>query len=277
MVSTNWGGSTAKQAAALHELIDLASAQSASLEFRRQVLAWCERHVGSDQAAVGGPGDLQLTEHATSSDEVCVATCRMWQQFDAYAGTLAPLLSAARDQLGAVQDTAVLDQRAHAHRRFYREVIAPTGAQVLALAPLCVGGTVIGILGLGRARAGSSFGEDQLQLLGRAAQVIAMGDMLRRQPERRQRAAQDVVADLRGQLSDQPPLSPREREIVDLVTLGLTNAQVAMALGTSPNTVRKQLVSIFRKVQVASRAELVRAAMTEPLTSPAGGAARVAS
>ncbi|MBX7196754.1 MAG: LuxR C-terminal-related transcriptional regulator [Sandaracinaceae bacterium] len=56
------------------------------------------------------------------------------------------------------------------------------------------------------------------------------------------------------------PLSTREREVVEYVVLGYTNREIGLACGTSPNTVKNQLQSVFRKVGAASRAELVRIA-----------------
>jgi DNA-binding NarL/FixJ family response regulator len=49
--------------------------------------------------------------------------------------------------------------------------------------------------------------------------------------------------------------------------LGLQNREIAAALGTSVNTVRKQLVSLFEKLEVASRAELVAVAMRDALVT----------
>jgi DNA-binding CsgD family transcriptional regulator len=53
-----------------------------------------------------------------------------------------------------------------------------------------------------------------------------------------------------------PRLSPREGEITRLVGLGYTNKEIAMALGTSGNTVRNQLCRVFQKMGVTTRAEL---------------------
>lgn len=262
MELTSWQSGPAAQVAALHELLEVAADHPDSLGFRRAALAWCERHIGADQAAVGGPGDLQLTEHATSSEEVSRVTCRMWQEFEGFAPTLGVLLEAAQVRGSAVQDLEVLDPRARAHRRFYGEVLEPIGARLLAAVPLRVGRSVVGILGLGRARSSSRFGSEQLALMGRAAQVIAMGDALRQRAAggwgARHLETVSPVQSLREQLSEAEPLTRREREIVELVVMGYTNAQVGLALGTSSNTVRKQLVSIFRKVGAGSRAELVR-------------------
>lgn len=51
-------------------------------------------------------------------------------------------------------------------------------------------------------------------------------------------------------------LSPREREVAELFASGMTNKQVARALGTSPSTVRNQVVRIYEKLGISSKAAL---------------------
>jgi two-component system, NarL family, nitrate/nitrite response regulator NarL len=61
--------------------------------------------------------------------------------------------------------------------------------------------------------------------------------------------------------SSLPPLTPRERELVDLVRQGLRNRDIAQRLGVTEGTVKVYLHSIFDKVGVGSRTELaIRAA-----------------
>jgi DNA-binding NarL/FixJ family response regulator len=54
-----------------------------------------------------------------------------------------------------------------------------------------------------------------------------------------------------------PTLTPREREILDLIATGQGNATIAARLGLSPNTVSNHISNIFAKLQVASRAEAI--------------------
>jgi len=51
-------------------------------------------------------------------------------------------------------------------------------------------------------------------------------------------------------------LSPREREVAGLFGSGMTTKQVARALGTSPSTVRNQVVRIYEKLGISSKAQL---------------------
>jgi DNA-binding CsgD family transcriptional regulator len=50
-----------------------------------------------------------------------------------------------------------------------------------------------------------------------------------------------------------PQLTPREREILDLVAEGRTNADIAEALWVSPGTIRRHLENVFTKLGVHTR------------------------
>lgn len=51
-------------------------------------------------------------------------------------------------------------------------------------------------------------------------------------------------------------LSLAEREVVQLIATGSSNATIAQRRGSSPRTVANQVASIFRKLRVHSRLEL---------------------
>ncbi|MEU6411401.1 response regulator transcription factor [Microbispora sp. NPDC046933] len=54
-----------------------------------------------------------------------------------------------------------------------------------------------------------------------------------------------------------PELTVREREILDLLASGKSNAEIARALFLSQKTVKNHLTSVFAKLQVADRAQAV--------------------
>ena len=54
-----------------------------------------------------------------------------------------------------------------------------------------------------------------------------------------------------------PPLTDREREILELVAAGKTNAEIAEAIWIAPGTVRKHLENVYEKLGVHSRTAAV--------------------
>jgi DNA-binding CsgD family transcriptional regulator len=65
--------------------------------------------------------------------------------------------------------------------------------------------------------------------------------------------------------ADEITLSPREREIVQLVARGYPNKAIAQTLEISPWTVNTYLRRIFAKLGVTSRAEMVASSMNAGL------------
>lgn len=65
---------------------------------------------------------------------------------------------------------------------------------------------------------------------------------------------------------DQDPLTDREREVLSLVGRGLRAREVADQLQISSHTVRDHLKSIYRKLDVSSRAEVAIEAQKRNLT-----------
>jgi DNA-binding NarL/FixJ family response regulator len=50
--------------------------------------------------------------------------------------------------------------------------------------------------------------------------------------------------------------TPRQRHVIELVAEGLTNRDVAKAMGITPRVVRNYLVRIYDKVGLSNRLEL---------------------
>ena len=60
-------------------------------------------------------------------------------------------------------------------------------------------------------------------------------------------------------------LTTREQEVLELLTHGLSNAEIGDRLHLSPRTVEKYVSSLLRKSNTSNRAELVRFAMEHNL------------
>jgi DNA-binding NarL/FixJ family response regulator len=64
------------------------------------------------------------------------------------------------------------------------------------------------------------------------------------------------------------PLSPREREVVQLIAEGLTTKEVASVLGISVKTAEAHRINSMRKLDVHETASLVRYAVRQGLVQP---------
>ena len=71
----------------------------------------------------------------------------------------------------------------------------------------------------------------------------------------RTRDCQRQLAELQKRVAT---LTPRERDVMALVTTGLLNKGIASTLGTVEKTIKAHRANIMRKMQAGSIAELVR-------------------
>lgn len=63
-------------------------------------------------------------------------------------------------------------------------------------------------------------------------------------------------------------LTPREREVLELVAEGLTNGEIGLQLSISPNTVARHRENIMGKLNLHSRTELVKYAIRKGIIEP---------
>jgi DNA-binding NarL/FixJ family response regulator len=98
-------------------------------------------------------------------------------------------------------------------------------------------------------------GADRAEI-GRALDAVAHGEVVFSSS-----IAQRVLAFFAGGraagATPFPELTDREREVLDLVARGLTNAEIARRLVVSDKTVRNHVSNVFAKLHVAGRAEAV--------------------
>jgi len=75
-----------------------------------------------------------------------------------------------------------------------------------------------------------------------------------------------IIAELRARYDS---LSPREREVMELMVAGLLSKQIAAELGTAIITIKIQRAGVMKKMKARSLADLVR--MSEKLRTDASG------
>ncbi len=67
-----------------------------------------------------------------------------------------------------------------------------------------------------------------------------------------------------------PELTPREREVLEHLVQGANYLNVAARLGIGAETVRTHIKSVYRKLHVSNRADVVRTALERKLVKPQG-------
>jgi DNA-binding CsgD family transcriptional regulator len=158
-----------------------------------------------------------------------------------------------KDMEPVVQDSLArggvsVDRRSLSRRSrlaFYADILQPTRVREGMFCTVELGGRDLAMCLMNRSSRGRL--SDQSAATVRALlPVFMLGDRVlakRKQPR-------DEEQPIAG-------LTAREREVTELLTLGYTNPEIAMALGSSVFTVRNQVASIFRKAGASTRAELV--------------------
>jgi DNA-binding CsgD family transcriptional regulator len=222
---------------------DLAAvaASSASLdEFRHETFGALERLVGFDY------GIVWRTDGPRSDGATVVGfPARYFELYAAnehrFGSELEPVFRAAIAK-GVAADTDVLPIAKRDRLSFYAEIIRPVGSRTYLTGVLSVRGSPIGMIQLGRASA--SFTPKSIARLERLLPVLTLGESVRIPSDRAPRF-------------DRSRLTEREREIVDYLALGFTNAEIARGCGTSVHTIRNQLHKLYAKLDVSTRAELV--------------------
>lgn len=104
----------------------------------------------------------------------------------------------------------------------------------------------------------------------RLAETVARSERHRREREEWEHRASELLEDLGAAISDQFDaweLTPTERKIALMILKGLSHKRIARRTGTSERTVRQHAVAIYRKANLAGRAELA-GFFLEPLPLP---------
>lgn len=206
-------------------------------DYERQLFLHLGRVIGFEVAFCVRDG--AMGPHAPGFDPAV----RKWARarWSHYAHGCAALVAATACGRRAVVDREVLGSAAFERTAVYQEVIRPHHGHSSLMLALGADGRTEALIILGRTQRG--FRRAEVEQMERLQPVLTVGEFA----SRRFPAAAEPA----------PQLSARERDLLAYLRLGYTNREVALALGTSVNTVRNQLVSLFAKLSASSRAEAV--------------------
>ena len=150
-------------------------------------------------------------------------------------------IAAART--GAYRDTEVFTSAERRELPLFAEIIRPQGISSQLVSHVTFRGERCGIMYLSRHGRARPFSANDEAALSRLLPAIALS-----QASLRSHTAQPENCEL---------LTAREQQIAFYVERGFRNHDIAAILGTSARTVRNQLSTLFDKVNVTNRAELV--------------------
>lgn len=84
-------------------------------------------------------------------------------------------------------------------------------------------------------------------------------------------AAAELVGELRRPPTAGPDLTPREREVLELLARGMPNKAIALRLSLSEKTVKAHVSAILRKLEVTDRTQAALRAVRERLVDVGDG------
>lgn len=148
--------------------------------------------------------------------------------------------------MSTVRFSDLISRRAYHALPIYGEYFRPCGVEWGLTAPLPAPPALDRYLMLWRSPSDPDFTATDRDLLEVLRPHLGRMQEL---AELRRRVADDGASDV--------ALTPREQEILDLVAVGKTNAEIAAELWVAPSTIKKHLENIYAKLDVPGRAAAV--------------------
>lgn len=223
-------------------IVDLAQADLSTEEFKRELLRAFDRAVGVDTAIAvrEEPTNYAFVPYNADDNQLQLMHRSARYAKTRYAQDLLPVFALSA-KVGVCRDVDFYTTDWTRRKSIYhQEVLAPAGVRSMILVCARWRGQPMLRLNLNR-HGGQPFRRTEVEkvqsLLPTLEAAIAA------------RYAREPGPSISG-------LTQREQEIAEYVAEGLTTAQIGIALGTSPYTVRNQLTRIYEKLGIESRAEL---------------------
>ncbi len=224
--------------------------------FRNKVLESVAREIGADSGSLLDPRGTRLTpRHATSRVGMLEIDPRWRRLFVANRARYersAERLFQAMEEGRPVIDSDVYQRRERERLDLYAEILVPQGATSMLCATVHHRGRALCQLALKRHGQSAAFRDRDAQALEALLPAVALADAgFQHAPA----LARDDVR-FHPMCAEIQALGSREAEVAALVCKGMRNREIAMLIGTSCETVKKQVHNVLVKVGVSNRAEL---------------------
>lgn len=238
-------------------LIRAASAAPSLLASRQLALTWLKPRVPHDAAIFHAFSPrVPLSTAAIHGVDLArlAASQRSWDDLAVELGALREL---ANKTLAASLDDA-LPLGSRAGKRARQLLWTSFGMRSLCIVHLVVRERVRAAVLL-LAKRSRAFDAGHIAQLRALAPLLAVCDALHEELDGAPRASAPVQLRCRD-----TRLTARQCQVVEHVALGHRNADIAAALGVSPNTVRNTLARVFTRLGASNRADLMRLAVLSP-------------
>lgn len=188
---------------------------------------------------------LTDVENNLTSCDVRGVSSNFVERYQKYGKSVDPLLKYVLDYHAPVHEELVVPLGTWKQSQLYQRCCAEYDHEHVMTGPIVGNGRLIGTINFARIGITSAFNQKDLSNLSAVCLHLS-----------------SCLANLRSQSEVQPNqylqlLTKREIQIADLVAQGLTNVEISKELWISHNTVKQALKKMFRKLDVASRIEMV--------------------
>ena len=193
--------------------------------------------------------DFVGTTLRRGADYIVEASCvgrerRMAQDYVEVFQYLDPLRALKEGTEGPIRSHLLMDQRSLAQTPYFNDFLRPHRTVHGLDLHLRVGGAEVADLRLWRGPSECEFSSRDATLL-RLIEPVLYGAALLRQSDSTGSRSPELAS-----------LTPRELQVANLVAQGISDAQVAAALGLSVWTVRSHLTHSYQKLGIANRTAL---------------------
>lgn len=184
-------------------------------------------------------------ENNLLSSDTCGVSNSFIETYQQIGQAVDPVLKYVREYHTPAHEELVLSPGTWKHSQLYQRCCIQGRHEHIMTGPIVGNGNLIGTINFARVRNTAAFNTQDLNNLSAVClHVSACLASLR----------SDTFFQLNSQIM---LLTQRETQIARLVARGLTNAEIGKELWISHNTVKQALKKMFRKLEVASRTEMI--------------------